>query len=135
MKALLVALPLLLPAVGNADGGLPLDETNFVDAVQYLTKDKIAELLGEPASSFEVKDIHTGELLGYVWNYEYLNTSENGDYYKSTELDLVNDRVATVVFSNPEDTPNGDAIPNDDAIPNSDATMEGSAEGECTPTC
>jgi hypothetical protein len=124
MKNLLVTLPLLLlPAAGHAEGGLPLDETSFVDAVQNMTKDKIAELLGQPANSFEVKDKFTGELLGYVWNYQYLNTSDDGNFYKTTELDLVNDRVATIVFSNGEESTENDT------------PMEGTAEGECTPTC
>lgn len=127
MKNLLVTLPLLLlPVAGHADGGLPVDETSFVDAVQNMTKDKISELLGEPAHSFEVKDKFTGESLGYVLNYEYLNTSDDGNYYKFTELDLVNDRVAFIVFSNGEASSDNDTP---------DATMEGTAEGECTPTC
>jgi hypothetical protein len=130
MKNLFVTLPLLLlPAVGYADGGLPVDETGFVDAVQNMTKDKIAELLGQPANSFEVKDKFTGESLGTVWNYKYLNTSEDGNYYKTTELDLVNDRVATIVFSDSELSPDNDPA---DAT---DAPMEGTSAGECSPSC
>jgi hypothetical protein len=100
MKAILYALVSFLPAVAYADGGLPLDETNFVEAVQNLTKEKIVELLGQPTTAIEVKDQRTGELVGYAWDYDHLNTSDTGDYYKTTELDLVDDRVVTIVFSN-----------------------------------
>ncbi len=100
MKAILAALVLFLPAVAFADGALPLDETNFVAAVQNLTKDQIVALLGEPTTAIEVKDNSTGELVGYAWDYDHLNTSTTGDYYKTTELDLVDDRVVTIIFSN-----------------------------------
>jgi hypothetical protein len=128
MKALLVALPLLLlPAAVYADDALPLDEANFVEAIKDLPKAKIVELLGEPASAIEVKDHRTGELIGYAWNYNYLNTSDDGKYYKSTELDLVGDRVVTIVFSNGKDSDNtdNDATPEEDALP----------QGECAPSC
>jgi hypothetical protein len=126
MKALLVALPLLLlPAVVYADGALPLEEAKFVKAIEGMPKAKIVELLGEPASAIEVKDHRTGELIGYAWNYKYLNTSDDGKYYKSTELDLVGDHVVTIVFSNGKDSTDNDAAPEEDALP----------QGECSPSC
>jgi len=127
MKAILAALVLFLPAVAFADGALPLDETNFVAAVQNLTKDKIVELLGQPTNAIEVKDNRTGELIGYAWDYDHLNTADNGEYYKTTELDLVGDRVVTIVFSNGRNgtDSNSDPAPEESVLP----------PGECSPSC
>ena len=119
MKALLALPLLLLPIIAGAVGELPTEETAFVDAVQHMRKDKIAEFLGEPANAIEVKDKRSGELIGYIWNYSYINTSPEGDYYKTTELDFVGDRVETIVFSN------------EDEVAQNDAPVQ----GECDPSC
>lgn len=104
MKNLLktFAIPLLLGLSPNlhADDGLPTDENGFVDAVPGLSKTRIAELLGDPSESIVVTDPRSGKVVGLIWRYEYLNTNLDGDYYKSTELDLVGDRVVNIIFSN-----------------------------------
>jgi hypothetical protein len=119
MKALFVLPLLLLPTIASAVGELPTEETAFVDAVKSMKKDKITEFLGEPTSSMDVKDKRTGLLIGSIWNYSYINTSPEGDYYKTTELDFVGDRVETIVFSNEDEVVASEAV----------------VEGECVPSC
>ncbi|HEY8084743.1 MAG TPA: hypothetical protein VIE69_03950 [Methylophilaceae bacterium] len=132
MKAILAALVVLfLPAVAFADGALPLDETNFVEAIKDLPKDKIVELLGQPTTVVEVKDNRTGELVGYAWDYDHLNTSASGDYYKTTELDVVGDRVVTIIFSNGRSDGDADGDSGPDMAPEENALPP----GECNPSC
>lgn len=100
MKVLLVLLLFSLSTLAIARDELPLNEHGFVDAIKTMKTDKIAELLGAPQRHYELKDDHTGAVIGQVWQYEYLNTSEDGAYYPGTELDIVDDRVITVVFMN-----------------------------------
>lgn len=104
MKSMLktLAIPMLLslsPEL-HADDGLPTDEYGFVEAVPGLSKAKIAELLGDPSESIVVTDPRSGKVVGQIWRYEYLNTNLDGDYYKSTELDIVGDKVVNIIFSN-----------------------------------
>lgn len=115
---LLMALTSPAFAAGN---DIPLNELGFVDAIQQLDKASITEQLGEPQKVADVKDDVTGEVLGTTWQYQYLNTTEDGEYYKTTELDFVGDRVITVVFINNE-------------IPEADTTAR-IPLNECTPTC
>ena len=115
---LLMALTSPAFAAGNE---IPLNELGFVDAIQQLDKASITEQLGEPQKVADVKDDVTGEVLGTTWQYQYLNTTEDGEYYKTTELDFVGDRVITVVFINNE-------------IPEADTTAR-IPLNECTPTC
>jgi hypothetical protein len=90
-------------AWANSDE-IPLNEHEFVERMKSTGKAEIAAKLGEPARAIDVKDDETGEIIGSIWHYQYLNTAENGDYYKTTELDFVGDQVVTVVFSAMDDT-------------------------------
>jgi hypothetical protein len=90
-------------AWANSDE-IPLGEHEFVERMKTTGKAEIVAQLGEPARAIDVKDDETGEIIGSIWHYQYLNTTENGDYYKTTELDFVGDQVVTVVFSAMEDT-------------------------------
>lgn len=87
---------------------IPLNEHEFVERIKTTGKAEIVAMLGEPARAIDVKDDETGEVMGSIWHYHYLNTAENGEYYKTTELDFVGDQVVTVVFSTQED---GNDIP------------------------
>jgi hypothetical protein len=100
MKVLLVVALLAFSAVAAAKDELPLNEHGFVNAVKAMKIAKIAELLGEPQKHYDLKDERNGQVIGQVWLYEYLNTTEEGEYYPATELDIVDDHVATVVFMN-----------------------------------
>jgi hypothetical protein len=122
MKALNHAVAALFLAASTqlyANENLPLDELGFVDAVPSFSKEKLTELLGEPKEKIEVTDDHTGQIIGLIWHYEYLNTNEDGDYYKSTELDLIDDKVVNIIFSNADG----------DSMETAASTME------CNPSC
>lgn len=122
MKTLIHAVALWFLAVSTplfANDNLPLDELGFVDAIPAFSKEKLTELLGEPKQKIEVTDDRTGQIIGLIWHYEYLNTNEDGDYYKSTELDLIDDKVVNIIFSNSDV----------DEIETAASTME------CTPSC
>jgi hypothetical protein len=45
-----------------------------------------------------------GKASASIWQYHYLNTDVNGNYYQTTELDFVDDRVVMVVFMNHDGT-------------------------------
>jgi hypothetical protein len=102
-------LLLSLPGIAFADRNeIPLNELGFVDSVKVAGKARIVEQLGEPVKAVDLTD-RNGEVFASIWHYHYLNTSEEGDYYKTTELDFVGDQVVTVVFSN-NDTEEPEAI-------------------------
>jgi hypothetical protein len=79
---------------------LPTDEKAFVDAIGKLNKAKIVELLGEPAKAEDVKLKDSGRVVASIWHYHYINTSADGEYYQTTELDFIDDKVNVVVFLN-----------------------------------
>ncbi|HEY0562597.1 MAG TPA: hypothetical protein VGD04_04665 [Methylophilus sp.] len=84
---------------------LPTDEKAFVAAIGKLNKAKIVELLGEPAKADDVKLKDSGRVVASIWHYHYINTSaENGEYYQTTELDFIDDKVNVVVFLNNDGT-------------------------------
>lgn len=104
-----LSLFLLLALSGAALAGndeIPLNELGFIDTIKSASKERIVDQLGEPARMVEVTN-ENGEVFASIWHYYYLNTTEDGDYYKTTELDFVGDRVVTVVFSNTEPEENG----------------------------
>lgn len=111
MKTLLIALLSLvvsanvyadsnveLPA--NDNGNLPSNEKAFVKAIPNFSKDEIIKHLGEPAKKEDFTSEETGEIFASIWEYNSINTDENGNYYASTELDFVGDKVNVVVFMN-----------------------------------
>ncbi len=116
--AALLLLTLSFPAVAGGDD-IALNELGFLDAIQSIGKSRITELLGDPYRAIEVKNAG-GETIGLIWHYQYLNTTEEGEYYKVTELDIVGDRVVTVVFSNADIT---------------DSDVVASSMTECPATC
>ncbi len=79
---------------------IPTDEKAFVEAINKFDKQKIVELLGEPARAEDVKIKGTDKIAASIWHYHNINTDENGVYYPTTELDFVDDKVVTVVFLN-----------------------------------
>lgn len=98
----LVALSLLVltsTALATEVDSIPTKETAFVDAIQYIPQAKIAELLGDPAYIYTIRN-KEGQAVGAIWHYHYVTTTDDGEYYKTTELDFVGDKVSTVVFIN-----------------------------------
>ncbi len=106
--ALLIAMQLLFSSLSFADDAetmpfvneIPTGEKAFVDVINKFNKEKIVELLGEPARAEDVKVKGSGQVAASIWHYHHINTAEDGTYYPTTELDFIDDKVVTVVFLN-----------------------------------
>lgn len=118
MRALLLAISLALASTAHAqptegqskqNREIPTTEKEFVEGIKTVNKDQILEQFGEPHVRDDVVG-PDGEVIASVWHYRYLNTDENGSYYKTTELDFVRDKVVMVVFMN-HDIADGAEIP------------------------
>ena len=79
---------------------IPTLERDFVNAISGFNKSKIIAQFGEPAKSDDVKIKDTGKVVASIWQYHYINTSPDGAYYETTELDFIDDKVVQVVFIN-----------------------------------
>ncbi|MGJ8620365.1 MAG: hypothetical protein ACSHWN_08540 [Methylophilaceae bacterium] len=79
---------------------LPTDEKAFVAAIKEFDKKAIVENLGEPAKAEDVRVKGTDKIVASIWEYHYINTGENGEYFPITELDFIDDKVVQVVFIN-----------------------------------
>ena len=100
MKAAFLALMLTLPGAALADAvAIPITEQEFVDSMDKVKPDDLRTQFGDPEKVTEIRDKQTGDIYGSVWHYHNLNTKADGQYYKSTMLDIVDDTVVTVVFS------------------------------------
>jgi hypothetical protein len=116
MRILLLSLLLMLsstafaeqdgPAVGDK---IPTNEKEFVATINGFNKDKIVKQFGEPSKKDDLGTIAGGKAPASIWQYHYLNTDVNGEYYQTTELDFVDDKVVMVVFMNND----GEDIPAD----------------------
>lgn len=82
-----------------APSEIPTNEKDFIASINGFEKSKIIEQLGEPSKIDDVKT-SSGKLVASVWQYHYLNTDEKGEYYQTTELDFIDDKVVMVVFMN-----------------------------------
>jgi hypothetical protein len=124
MKLVTFALLLSLSGLAFAEVGnttstsasdIPTNEKDFIASINGFEKTKIIEQFGEPT---KIEDIASasGKPVASIWQYHYLNTDEKGDYYQTTELDFINDKVVMVVFMNND----GSEIPADavKAMPN-----------------
>ncbi|MGP1715897.1 MAG: hypothetical protein ACTS9Y_01855 [Methylophilus sp.] len=79
---------------------LPLDEQGFVNAVSKLKRSEIIALLGEPARAEDVKLKDSGRVVASIWHYHNINKDEQGAFYPTTELDIIDDQVSVIVFLN-----------------------------------
>jgi len=108
MKTLILASLLALtgPALATPTE-IPTDERAFVDNIYSYDKAAIVEQFGEPSKKNDITD-EANEVIATAWLYHFVNTTDDGAYYPTTELDFVGDKVVTVVFMNNdgEDTPN-----------------------------
>ena len=117
MKLVTFALLLSLSGLAFAEAqvaapasDIPTNEKDFIASINGFEKAKIIEQFGEPSN---VEDIATasGKPVASIWQYHYLNTDEKGEYYQTTELDFINDKVVMVVFMNNDGTEiPGDAV-------------------------
>jgi photosystem II stability/assembly factor-like uncharacterized protein len=79
---------------------LPTEEKAFVAVIKQYDKKAIIENLGEPAKADDVKLKGTDKVVASIWEYHFINTDENGEYFPITELDFIDDKVVQVVFIN-----------------------------------
>jgi hypothetical protein len=79
---------------------IPIVETEFVNAINGFDKAQIIAQFGEPAKADDVKIKGSGKIVASIWQYHFINTSANGTYYETTELDFIDDKVVSVVFLN-----------------------------------
>ena len=79
---------------------IPTVEKEFIDAINGFDKAQIIAQFGEPAKADDVKIKGTGKIVASIWQYHFINTSSDGSYYETTELDFIDDKVVTVVFLN-----------------------------------
>lgn len=101
MSGLAVAEATEAPAAPAAKPAeIPTGEKEFVASINGYEKAQIIEQLGEPSQKNDITNAKTGKLEASIWHYHNLNTNEKGEYYKTTELDFVNDKVVLVVFMN-----------------------------------
>jgi hypothetical protein len=79
---------------------IPIIEQDFVKSINRFTKDEIIAQFGEPTKADDVKVKGTGKVVASIWQYHYINTSADGAYYETTELDFIDDKVVMVAFMN-----------------------------------
>jgi hypothetical protein len=79
---------------------IPTTELEFVESINQFSKAQIIEQFGEPAVMDDLRLADTGEVIASIWRYHFINTNPDGEYYETTELDFLGERVVTVVFIN-----------------------------------
>ena len=82
---------------------LPTLDVRFVEKIGILTTDEILNILGEPVKRIELKMKSSNDVIARTWYYHNINTDENGNYFPTTELDIVDGYVESVVFMNEVD--------------------------------
>ncbi|MGZ8257619.1 MAG: hypothetical protein ACXWTR_00415 [Methylotenera sp.] len=88
---------------------IPTSEIDFVRAVNGLDKARIIEQFGEPAKADDVKIKGSDQVVASIWQYHFINTSADGAYYETTELDFIDDKVVSVVFMNNDGSESADS--------------------------
>lgn len=79
---------------------IPTLEKDFVNAIHKFDKSKIIAQFGEPATADDVKIKGSDKVVASIWHYHFINTTADGSYYETTELDFIDDKVVMVVFLN-----------------------------------
>ena len=82
---------------------LPSNYSEFVNIIGILTTDEIINILGEPSKKIELKMQSSNDVIARTWYYHNINTDESGKYFPTTELDIVDGYVESVVFMNEVD--------------------------------
>ena len=104
MKKILVTLLLSFTSIAFAEQ-VPAEalissaEKAFIDRIQGFEKAQILQEFGEPSKVEDLK-ANDEKVVASIWQYHYLNTDANGEYYQTTELDFLDDKVIMVVFMN-----------------------------------
>ena len=79
---------------------IPTDYLEFANVIGLLTPEEIVGLIGEPAKKLDLKMKSSDEVIASSWYYHNLNTDGNGNYFPTTELDIIDGYVESVVFLN-----------------------------------
>ena len=79
---------------------MPTDYLEFANVIGLLTPEEIIGLIGEPAKKLDLKMKSSDEVIASSWYYHNLNTDGNGNYFPTTELDIIDGYVESVVFLN-----------------------------------
>ncbi len=106
MKKVFLVLLLTAFSLAHAESPpkeIPTAEKAFVDSIHGFDKKQIRAQFGEPAKIEDIRS-QSGDLNASIWQYHHLNTNDKGEYYETTELDFVDDKVVTVVFMNNDGT-------------------------------
>ena len=82
---------------------MPTDYLEFANVIGLLKPDEIIGLIGEPAKKLDLKMKSSNEVIASSWYYHNLNTDGNGNYFPTTELDIIDGYVESVVFLNDVD--------------------------------
>ncbi|MDD2833687.1 MAG: hypothetical protein PHD12_06700 [Methylotenera sp.] len=83
---------------------IPISEQAFVKSINQFSKADIIQQFGEPAKADDVKIKGTDKIVASIWLYHFINTTEDGTYYPTTELDFIDDKVVMVAFLNNDGT-------------------------------
>ena len=82
---------------------MPTDYLEFANVIGLLKPEEIIGLIGEPAKKLDLKMKSSNEVIASSWYYHSLNTDGNGNYFPTTELDIIDGYVESVVFLNDVD--------------------------------
>ena len=82
---------------------MPTDYLEFANVIGLLKPQEIIGLIGEPAKKLDLKMKSSNEVIASSWYYHNINTDENGNYFPTTELDIIDGYVESVVFLNDVD--------------------------------
>ena len=114
MKIIISLLSIFLISFANADEQqadvenpiieeMPTDYLEFANVIGLLKPEEIIGLIGEPAKKLDLKMKSSNEVIASSWYYHNLNTDGNGNYFPTTELDIIDGYVESVVFLNDVD--------------------------------
>ena len=114
MKILISLLSIFYISFANADEQMadvenpiieemPTDYLEFANVIGLLKPEEIIGLIGEPAKKLDLKMKSSNEVIASSWYYHNLNTDGNGNYFPTTELDIIDGYVESVVFLNDVD--------------------------------
>jgi len=82
---------------------MPTDYLEFANVIGLLKPEEIVGLIGEPAKKLDLKMKSSNEVIASSWYYHNINTDGNGNYFPTTELDIIDGYVESVVFLNDVD--------------------------------
>ena len=114
MKIIISLLSIFFISFANADEQqadvenpiieeMPTDYLEFANVIGLLKPEEIIGLIGEPAKKLDLKMKSSNEVIASSWYYHNLNTDGNGNYFPTTELDIIDGYVESVVFLNDVD--------------------------------